>query len=147
MPTGKYNRKRKETLCHPKEPHYAKGFCRNCYVRIQTRNWRLNNLDYSRKIEFHRAIERRYGLTQEAFWKLWDSQGGRCALCTTIGFDTEAPRNVLEFKLVVDHDHKTGKVRGLLCQRCNISLGGYEFICNNQLLKPYLEQSPVDRAK
>ncbi|MBE3118593.1 MAG: hypothetical protein IMZ50_07560 [Candidatus Atribacteria bacterium] len=46
------------------------------------------------------------------------AQGGVCAICGRI-----APAGQM---LVVDHDHNSGEVRGLLCQRCNIQLGVLE---------------------
>lgn len=61
------------------------------------------------------ARERVYGLTPERFQALVDSQGGRCRICH------EVPK-----RLCVDHDHKTGRVRGLLCVRCNSCLGWLE---------------------
>lgn len=52
-----------------------------------------------------------YGLTTEAFDEMAGSQNHRCAIC-------RQPK-----KLVVDHCHATGRVRGLLCQQCNIAVG------------------------
>lgn len=48
---------------------------------------------------------------------LFEKQGGRCAVC-------DRPQSELPNALAVDHDHVTGKVRGLLCRRCNISVVG-----------------------
>ena len=53
----------------------------------------------------------RYGITDEDFQRLFDSQNGACAVCLTAT------------ALVVDHDHDTGAVRGLLCTPCNHALG------------------------
>jgi hypothetical protein len=58
---------------------------------------------------------RRYGLSVEAHDALLEVQGGRCAICK--GFDVTGRR------LSVDHDHATGRVRGLLCGSCNRGLG------------------------
>lgn len=56
-------------------------------------------------------LKHRYGLTQEQYRALLDGQGGICALCR----DRAA--------VDVDHDHKTGKVRAMLCRGCNVGLG------------------------
>lgn len=53
------------------------------------------------------------GLTLDAYDDLLASQGGHCALCPAI------PKTR---RLDTDHDHRTGKVRGLLCHRCNRTL-------------------------
>ena len=58
-----------------------------------------------------------YGLTPEQFDVLLDSQNGVCAIC---GSDKWTGPGGLPH---IDHDHVTGKVRGLLCSRCNIALG------------------------
>lgn len=56
----------------------------------------------------------KYGITEAEFTIRREAQGGRCLICLTP-----------EPKLVVDHDHETGKVRGLLCHRCNVGLGWF----------------------
>lgn len=53
-----------------------------------------------------------YGLTAEQYKGMYDAQGGKCAIC-------KKKSN----KLFVDHNHKSGKVRALLCHRCNTGIG------------------------
>ena len=57
-----------------------------------------------------------YGLSIEEYTILLDKQGSCCAICKT-------PQSKLKYRLSVDHNHTTGKVRELLCQKCNASLG------------------------
>lgn len=56
----------------------------------------------------------RYGLTVEAFERLLEEFDGKCGIC----------RRTSQ-RLVVDHDHETGAVRGILCVKCNVSLGAF----------------------
>lgn len=56
------------------------------------------------------------GVTDEQYERLLAAQGGGCAICGA----TPKTR-----RLHVDHDHKTGAVRGLLCYRCNRFLHGW----------------------
>ena len=60
-------------------------------------------------------MKTRYSLSREQFHAMRDYSGGHCHLC-----------GELHKKMVVDHCHDTGRVRGLLCQTCNITLGGLE---------------------
>jgi hypothetical protein len=62
-------------------------------------------------------LRREYGITPEEFENMLHSQNGQCAICGTFEADAKHRR------LHVDHDHITGKVRGLLCGRCNMMLG------------------------
>lgn len=59
---------------------------------------------------------RHLGITDEAYTRLLEAQGGHCALC---------PNTPKTRRLHVDHDHHTGEVRGLLCYRCNRALPHY----------------------
>jgi hypothetical protein len=61
-----------------------------------------------------------YGLTPLQFQHLIDCQNNRCKLCK-LYFDGESKATTA----CVDHDHKTGKVRGLLCDSCNKGLGSF----------------------
>ncbi len=63
----------------------------------------------------NRQLQKAYGISIEQFNAMLESQKGACAICTDAmqpGKDTS-----------VDHCHKTGKVRALLCQNCNIGIG------------------------
>lgn len=69
-----------------------------------------------RKAANHAAhVVRTYGLADGDYDRLYEIQGGTCALCRRATGATK--------KLAVDHDHKTGQVRGLLCGPCNKTLG------------------------
>ncbi len=83
--------------------------------------WQKNNPDYNRtwlnnnrSQRYFQKIKRTYGLTYDDYQKLYDSQGGACAICKQ------------KLKLFVDHDHKTNKVRGLLCNNHNVAIGHFQ---------------------
>ena len=58
----------------------------------------------------------KYGLTETEYNRIYSKQRGLCAICGTHAID-------LNCFLCVDHNHKTGKIRGLLCNKCNTGLG------------------------
>jgi len=68
------------------------------------------------------SILRKYGITQSQYVELHTKQNGRCAVCeemeVTIGKKGNSP-----VMLSVDHNHITGKIRGLLCKKCNLGIG------------------------
>lgn len=74
------------------------------------------------------SLKHLYGLTLEEYKDMEEEQGGRCAICG------EVPDR---HRLYVDHDHKTGEVRGLLCSRCNMGLG--QFRDNPRFLEAALD--------
>jgi hypothetical protein len=63
-------------------------------------------------------LRTQYHIDSDIYDNMLNEQGGACAIC---GAQCLTGR-----RLAVDHDHNTGKVRGLLCFRCNASLGIYE---------------------
>ncbi|MET4187624.1 hypothetical protein ABIB86_000427 [Bradyrhizobium sp. JR1.7] len=65
-------------------------------------------------------LRRFYKMTQADYDEMLLAQGGRCAICRT---DKPGPEHY-KF-LCVDHDHTTGKVRGLLCSPCNVGIGNF----------------------
>ena len=67
-----------------------------------------------------KAWMRRYGITRKDYDTMYEKQQGSCAVCHT----TEIGRGHTYFH--VDHDHATGAVRGLLCDKCNRGLGYFD---------------------
>jgi hypothetical protein len=61
-----------------------------------------------------RLKERKYGIPREELQRMLDAQQGGCAICGTVGK-----------RLTVDHDHASGRVRGLLCESCNFGIGKF----------------------
>jgi hypothetical protein len=58
-------------------------------------------------------LRRTYDISLEDYESLFAAQRGRCAIC----------RGEVDGYLHVDHDHATGQVRGLLCNKCNMAIG------------------------
>lgn len=79
-----------------------------------SQKWRANNPDKNRQY----YLSTTYGITQKVYQELFDRQNGLCAIC-----GTHKPGRKGTVYFAVDHDHATGEIRGLLCQRCNLILG------------------------
>jgi hypothetical protein len=71
------------------------------------------------RIRKNGILKRKFGITIEDFDALLERQNGKCAIC-------EVPHDLVKYGLRVDHDHKTGKVRSLLCDTCNKGLGYFK---------------------
>lgn len=69
------------------------------------------------KIRVNNRLKKKYGITLEEYQRLWEGQGEVCAICKT-------PK-LTQRMLCVDHCHKTGEVRGILCIKCNSALGKF----------------------
>lgn len=93
-----------------------------------SKSWHKRNLERSRKYKADWARKNRekkgrawelksdFGITLDDYNKLFIKQNGNCAIC---GIN----QSQLKSKLAVDHCHKTGRIRGLLCFNCNTNLG------------------------
>lgn len=84
--------------------------------RAAQKRWRENNRERHAEQTRWAKIKSKYGLTKKAFLALLKSQGGRCAICRT---KEPGGRGAWH----IDHDHATGKNRGLLCSGCNRGIG------------------------
>lgn len=79
--------------------------------KSKARSKKESNVSHRRK----RALEL-YNLTPDDYNQMFEAQEGKCLICGTHQSD-------LKKKLFVDHCHTTGKVRGLLCHKCNSGIG------------------------
>jgi hypothetical protein len=88
---------------------------------------------------FKSRILSKFGVTWNQYQEMFKKQNGCCAICGI-------HQSKLTKRLHVDHDHKTDRIRGLLCRHCNLFLGNIkdskEFLSN--ALK-YLDETIVDR--
>lgn len=66
------------------------------------------------------TLLKRYGLVPADYWQLYAAQDGKCGICGQA--ETMIRQGTLS-KLSVDHNHATGEIRGLLCNRCNRAIG------------------------
>ena len=76
-----------------------------------------------------RMLREEYNMTPEEYVELFEKQNGCCAIC-----ETEESGHNMTKELLIDHDHITGKVRGLLCMECNFLLGKAKADDGNKLL-------------
>ena len=128
--------------CHPDRQHAGRGLCQRCYqlwwkrthidkVRERGRRWYHTHKDQMRAISSawkkrnpdrqrqyrHFWWIRKYGITPEEYQLKLVAQGNTCAICRA---SNPGPR--CRF-FAVDHDHNSGRIRGLLCNKCNRVLG------------------------
>jgi hypothetical protein len=93
--------------------------CKACKTRDR-HEWRSRNPEADRQRDWanpqkerERHLVRKYGVSLSDYDRMMEKQGGSCAIC----------RKTQERAFDVDHNHKTGAVRGLLCTSCNRMLG------------------------
>jgi hypothetical protein len=71
-------------------------------------------------IKWKTFIVRTYGITAEDYYNMLAAQNNKCAVCESEEVNSS---RVSSGKLFIDHCHTTGKVRGLLCSKCNHGIG------------------------
>ena len=99
----------KRKAAHEKNPEIARR--RNAKKRAI-----YQTPEFKKKHRRHHYMKR-YGITPEIYDEMLNQQKGVCAICGN------GKKHKRQKYLHVDHNHKTGKVRGLLCIRCNTILG------------------------
>lgn len=87
--------------------------CKPCYNQYN-RSYRERNKARVRTHHERSRLKAQYGISPEEYDRLFQDQGGKCAICSMEPSDR---------KLSVDHCHSTNKVRGLLCSNCNSAIG------------------------
>lgn len=97
------------------DPEYAARIAAKANEYRQ--RWREKHPEARYPRTLHSRV-RRYGLTALDYEELAEHQGGVCAICGR-------PPHSGYSRLAVDHDHATGRVRGLLCMQCNWGLGQF----------------------
>jgi hypothetical protein len=83
-------------------------------------------------------LKGRYGITVEEYDRLLAEQGGRCAICRGLPEKVNRPAHWAEV-FCVDHDHDTGRVRGLLCNDCNLVIARAHTVSILRAAIEYLE--------
>lgn len=107
---------------------------KECKLCNRDRKNKWHKTDSGKLSSANTKLKRRFGISLEDYNKMLHDQGGKCLVCgSTESFNGH--------KLAVDHDHTTGRVRGLLCKACNSALGLLkEDITNMENLIKYVEE-------
>jgi len=87
---------------------------RKDHIEKERARGRLRTKTHRKEIRAYQ-LKRKYGLTPEAFESMLIGQGSVCAICGSSSWGSHGP--------IVDHDHKAGNIRGILCMNCNLALG------------------------
>lgn len=89
-----------------------KSYCKTCARKRVTKYKKTKGSDYLKD----RRLMDVYGITLETYNKMFLEQKGCCYICKN-------HQSLFQRSLAVDHCHRTGKVRALLCDKCNVALG------------------------
>ena len=112
-----------EFYTHANKAGGKTSWCKKCMAQVTTEKrkdpvqkelWK----EYGRRSRLKKA----YGITANEYDAMVVLQNGGCAICGS----TKVGGRGLNSRLAVDHDHITGRVRGLLCTSCNNGLGRFK---------------------
>ena len=92
-----------------------KSKCDGLYSSCDDCRGKLYKKPIYKSIRRKAHLKRAFGLTPDEYNIMVKKQNGRCAICNG--------KNKNNWNLAIDHDHKTGKIRQLLCASCNVILG------------------------
>lgn len=126
----------KMAKCCPQKLYHCKDMCLECYAKsghqrrmrdpsfraankARAKKWYADNPEKARLLDANKHLKRSFGITLNDYEILLAGQNGVCALCKNPE-SVKSKRKVQ--RLAVDHCHKTQRIRGLLCFKCNTSI-------------------------
>lgn len=119
-----YRKKKREWARSPDQKEKRVSYMRKWRAKNRERHNELARQSHARnrhkhiqKVREYHLI-RQYGITQSDYDAMCERQNNTCAICKEASTGAR--------KMHVDHCHKTGRVRGILCHRCNTKLGWLE---------------------
>lgn len=121
-----YYHKNKEHILQYRKKYLEKN--RQRINAAQRKNYAKHPNKYKKNRKYQ--LKQCYSITPDDYKHLLKLQNYECAIC-------HRNQNEFKTKLCVDHNHRTGKVRGLLCQRCNGCLGWFE--AHKEFVLDYLD--------
>lgn len=128
----------RERYRRPEIAESLREYRHNPEIQERERNRRQRPSAQEKAKAYH--LNRNYGLSLEAFNAMFLGQGSRCAICQSTDWGHKGP--------VVDHDHNTGAVRGIVCHQCNVAIG---FIKDDprraRAIADYLEMAAGERRR
>jgi hypothetical protein len=118
-----WNRKHRDALKPKKAGYNRKWRARHLQQQLpkereRSRKFRVANPELHRERIWESKLHS-YGLTLDQYHALFEQQGERCAVCRIVILPMGRGTHI-------DHDHTTDKVRGLLCNECNLGLGKFK---------------------
>ena len=119
----RYYRKNRDRLISERRTYRLKNRKK---INTQKRAWGLINKDS----RYNTEIKRKYGINIDTYNDMLKKQLGVCAICK------KPPGKI---RLGVDHNHATGKIRGLLCASCNGWIGVFEEVNDVKVILKYLK--------
>lgn len=104
----------------PSRKHQSGGYLKRCKDCILKYNQQLSRQEKYKERIWENKIQYRYGISKDTYEELLKNQNNCCAICKTKNPSNKRKQTKY---FCVDHCHKTGAVRGLLCSTCNSALG------------------------
>ena len=117
-----------EFYAHPRAKDGLSTYCKSCQKEISKKYHREHKEEvHKKRRKYDRArprmhknaqLKHNYKITLAEYEAMYESQNGKCAICLDELIHRPTPN--------VDHDHATGKVRGILCPNCNSGLANFK---------------------
>jgi hypothetical protein len=101
---------------HSRDKKY-KTECKEC-ARKASAEYRIQHREKYLRTQSNSQLKKVYGFSLEKYEEQLKKQEGKCAICKT-----DSPQHGHIKRFSVDHCHSTGKIRGLLCSKCNKGIG------------------------
>ena len=104
-------------------PDYHQQYYKDNVVKIKERQAKYyatpEGKDRAKFAAWKSSIKKKFNLTLEQWNEMFNAQNGCCKICGK-------HQSELKIRLAVDHNHETGKIRGLLCDGCNRGIGYFQ---------------------
>lgn len=110
-----------------KERNVLRTVCSQCENKKNAERYhrKYKGCPNHRLAAYKYSMKENYGLSEDEFNFLWNKQNGLCLICSC-EFSNRFINKTEGTVPFIDHDHKNGKIRGLLCRFCNSGLGNFK---------------------